>query len=93
MRKGFVYKRIPHITLKSIANNPDIKPGMSQKEIDAAIARHAESEVLYDQAEEDRTKVRVSGPFTVESLSPHATVTPVRSESEKTATDRRRVGF
>ena len=53
MRKGLVYKRIPHITLKSIANNPDIKSGMTQREIDSAIARHAESEILYDQAEED----------------------------------------
>src|SRR5438445_621605 len=25
IRKGFVYKRVPHVTLKSIANNPDIK--------------------------------------------------------------------
>ena len=86
VRKGLVYKRIPHITLKSIATNPDIKADMSQREIDAAILRHAESEVLYDQAEEDTRRVRVSGPFTVESLSPHATVTPVRSESEWTAT-------
>lgn len=86
VRKGFAYKRIPHVTLKSIANNPEIKSGMSQAEVDSAIARHAESEFLYDQAEEDNKKVRVSGPFTVESLSPHATVTPVRSESERTAT-------
>lgn len=86
IRKGFVYKTIPHVTLKSIANNPDIKAGMSQSEIDAAIARHADSEILYDQAEEDAKKVRVSGRFTVESLSPHSTVSPTRSESEKTAT-------
>ena len=39
------------------------------------------------QPEEDRRKVRVSGPFTVESLSPHSTVAPVRSESEKTAAE------
>ena len=63
VRKGFVYKRIPHITLKSIATNPDIKSDMSQREINAAIARHAESEILYDQAEEDTRKVRVSGPL------------------------------
>ena len=87
LRKGFKYKRIPHVTLKSIANNPDIKPGMTRKQIDAAIARYAESEFLYDDPEEDRRKVRVSGPFTVESLSPHATVTPPRSESEKTVTE------
>jgi adenine-specific DNA-methyltransferase len=71
IRKGFVYKRVPHITLKSIAQNPDIREGMSREEIDAAIARHAESEVLVDQPYEDRKKVRVTGRFTVESLSPH----------------------
>jgi adenine-specific DNA-methyltransferase len=87
VRKSFVYKRIPHVTLKSIATNPDIKSGMSPKEIEAAVARNSESEILYDQPEEDRRKVRVSGPFTVESLSPHATVSPSRSESEKIATN------
>jgi adenine-specific DNA-methyltransferase len=71
VRKGFVYTRVPHITLKSIAQNPDIKEGMSRQEIDAAIARHAETELLVDQPYEDRKRVRVSGPFTVESLSPH----------------------
>ena len=71
VRKGFVYKRVPHITLKSIAQNPDIREGMSREEIDAAIARHAESELLVDQPYEDRKKVRVTGRFTVESLSPH----------------------
>jgi adenine-specific DNA-methyltransferase len=85
VRKGFKCKTVPHVTLKSIANNPDIESGMSRKEIDAAIARHADSEILYDQPEEDRRKIRVSGPFTVESLSPHSTIAPVRSESEKTA--------
>ncbi|MGH3634787.1 MAG: site-specific DNA-methyltransferase, partial [Mycobacterium sp.] len=87
VRKGLLYKHVPHVTLKSIANNPDIKPRMSKNEIDAAILRHAEGETLYDQADEDIHKVRVSGPFTMESLSPHATVTPPRSESEKTATE------
>ena len=71
VRKGFVYKRVPHITLKSIAQNPDISEGMSRDEIDAAIARHSESELLVDQPFEDRKKVRVTGRFTVESLSPH----------------------
>jgi adenine-specific DNA-methyltransferase len=46
VRKGFVYRRVPHVTLKSIANNPDIREGMSRQEIDAAIARHADSELL-----------------------------------------------
>ena len=48
---GFVYKTVPHITLKSIANNEP--PAM---------------ETLYDQPEVDKTKVRISGPFTVEAL-------------------------
>ncbi|MGI8434496.1 MAG: site-specific DNA-methyltransferase [Nocardioidaceae bacterium] len=71
VRKGFVYERVPHVTLKSIANNPDIREGMSRGEIDAAIAKHAETETLFDRPYEDKRKVRVSGPFTVESLSPH----------------------
>ena len=54
IRKGFVYKRVPHVTLKSIANNPDIKEGMTRAEIDAAIRRHAETETLYDQPYEDK---------------------------------------
>ena len=48
---GFKYKTVPHITLKSIANN--LPPN---------------EEILYDQPEIDKSKVRVSGPFTVESL-------------------------
>ena len=71
IRKGFVYKRVPHITLKSIANNPDINTDMTHEQIDAAIARHADTEILYDQPYEDHKCVRVSGPFSVESLSPH----------------------
>jgi adenine-specific DNA-methyltransferase len=42
-----------------------------QKEIDASIAAKAEFEYLYDKPYVDNTKVRVAGPFTVESLSPH----------------------
>jgi adenine-specific DNA-methyltransferase len=42
-----------------------------QKEIDASIAAKAEHEFLYDKPYEDKKKVRVAGPFTVESLSPH----------------------
>jgi adenine-specific DNA-methyltransferase len=122
LRHGFVYKRVPHITLKSIANNAEIDTiwegyqakleplreainaalgtdwqeweipreltaGQSaaakshaqwwelriarQKEIDASIAAKAETEYLYDQPYEDKSRVRVAGPFTVESLSPH----------------------
>ncbi len=120
---GFVYERVPHITLKSIANNAEIdviwdkfqtvleplrealnkalgKPWQEweipreadakwseaaiklhadwwqqriarQKEIDASIAAKAEFEYLYDKPYEDKKRVRVAGPFTVESLSPH----------------------
>jgi adenine-specific DNA-methyltransferase len=123
IRQGFVYERVPHITLKSIANNTEIdviwekfqetleplrvqlnqalgekweeweipreaeenwsadakklhaewwKQRIArQKEIDASIAAKAEFEYLYDKPYEDRKKVRVAGPFTVESLSPH----------------------
>jgi adenine-specific DNA-methyltransferase len=45
-----------------------------QKEIDASIAAKAEFEYLYDRPYEDKRKVRVAGPFTVESLSPHRTL-------------------
>ena len=123
VRHGFVYERVPHITLKSIANNAEIDviweewqrtleplreelnaalktkwqeweipreadpkwPDAArklhadwwqariarQKEIDASIAAKAEYEYLYDKPYEDRRRVRVAGPFTVESLSPH----------------------
>jgi adenine-specific DNA-methyltransferase len=125
IRKGFVYKRVPHIMLKDIANNAEIdeiharfQPQLDallseinglagqqwqeweiprtltpqqakipklqasldgwwqvrrerQAQIDASIARNAATEYLYDQPYEDAKCVRVSGPFTVESLSPH----------------------
>lgn len=54
VRSGFEYNTVPHVTLKSLANDED-----------------PDREVLYDQAIEDKQKVRVTGPFTVESLSPH----------------------
>jgi adenine-specific DNA-methyltransferase len=123
IRHGFVYERVPHITLKSIANNSEIDviwdkwqaqmapsrqllnaalkktwqeweipreadakwPDATKKlhaewwklridrqtEIDASIAGKAEFEYLYDKPYDDKKKVRVAGPFTVESLSPH----------------------
>lgn len=83
VRKGFVCKRVPHVTLKSIANNPDIKEGMSREEIDAAILRHADVEVLHDKPYEDNKRIRVTGPFTVESLSPHRVLS---TELERPAT-------
>ena len=126
IKKGFVYKRVPHITLKSIANNEEIDgiydryqekmepirekinkvvkksfeeweipreagkdwPKQAgellkewwelrqsrQREIDGSISRRADVELLYDQPYEDNKRIRVTGPFTVESLSPHRTI-------------------
>ncbi|MGE0705716.1 MAG: site-specific DNA-methyltransferase, partial [Vicinamibacterales bacterium] len=71
VRKGFVCRRVPHVTLRSIANNPEIRQGMSTPEIHAAILRHADMELLLDKPYDDAKRVRVTGPFTVESLSPH----------------------
>jgi adenine-specific DNA-methyltransferase len=123
IRLGFVYERVPHITLKSIANNAEIDviwekwqgklellrtrlnrelnekweewemPREArekwsaaakklhaewwetriarQNELDASIEAKAEFEYLYDRPYDDKKKVRVAGPFTVESLSPH----------------------
>ena len=73
---GFKYKTVPHITLGSIANNPDIREGMSQAEIDAAIARHAPQETLYDQPQVDNGKRRVTGPFSLEAV-PAPAVKPI----------------
>jgi adenine-specific DNA-methyltransferase len=155
IRMGFVYQRVPHVTLKSIANNEEIdaiyekwqqvmeplrkeineelgtnyeewqmpRPPEEiaspegradndvvgdcfdaknasrndplgrwwemrrkrQAEIDDSIAKRADVELLYDKPYEDNKRIRVCGPFTVESLSPHrvlATDTE-RPESEK----------
>ena len=87
IKKGFVYKRVPHVTLKSIANNPDIKEGMSRQEIEAAIARHAETESLFDQPYEDNKRVRVCGPFSVESLSPHRVLSTIGENVGSTMTE------
>jgi adenine-specific DNA-methyltransferase len=73
---GFVYKTVPHVTLKSIANNPEIREGMTRTEIDAAVAKYAEQETLYDQPQIDRSRARVTGPFTVEAV-PAPAVRPV----------------
>ena len=127
IRQGFVYERVPHVTLKSIANNSEIdviwdkyqllleplreqlntalkqkyeeweipreanakfseaalelhkqwweQRILRQKEIDASIAAKAEYEYLFDKPYDEKKKVRVAGPFTVESLSPHRVMT------------------
>jgi len=126
IKKGFVYERVPHITLRAIANNEEIDviyekwqeklepirkqlnkalkkkweeweipreaqkdwPKKAkdlleqwsqlrqrrQKEIDESIARNADTELLYDKPYTDNKRIRVTGPFTVESLSPHRTI-------------------
>jgi adenine-specific DNA-methyltransferase len=126
LRQGFVYERVPHIMLSSIAKNAEIDviweqaqtvleplratlntalskswqeweipreagkdwPAEAkkahaawwqariarQKEIDASIAARADVEYLYDKPYEDKSRIRVAGPFTVESLSPHRTL-------------------
>lgn len=59
VRYGFVYKKVPHITLRSIANNEP-----------------AEEETLYDQPIEDKKRLRVAGPFTVETLQNYEPASP-----------------
>ena len=87
IRKGFVYKRVPHVSPRSIANNPDIKEGMTHKQIDAAIARHADTETLYDRPYEDNKRVRVCGPFSVESLSPHRVLSTADENQDGTVSE------
>lgn len=76
IRRGFVYKRALHIMLSTISRCEEIKEGMKPAEIDAAIRRAADYETLYDQPHESPDTVRVTGRFTVESLSPHRTISP-----------------
>lgn len=59
VRYGFVYKKVPHITLGSIANNEP-----------------PEEETLYDQPIEDKKRLRVAGPFTVETLQNYEPTSP-----------------
>jgi adenine-specific DNA-methyltransferase len=73
LRKGFVCARVPHVKLGSITQNSDIKVGMSREHLDAAIQRNAESEILVDRPYKNDKVIRVTGPFTVESLSPYQT--------------------
>ncbi len=65
---GFRYKTVPHVTLKSIANNPELREGMTREQIDTAITKYADQETLYDQPYADKSRVRVTGPFTVEAV-------------------------
>jgi len=83
---GFNYETVPHITLKSIANNPEIREGMSRDEIDAAIHKYADHETLYDRPKVDRSKTRVTGPFTVEAV-PAPAVKPLDDIEEAPSAD------
>lgn len=65
IRQGFKYKTVPHITLKSLAN--DEPPA---------------TETLYDQPEQDKKLLRVSGPFTVETLQNFEPVSPEDLDDE-----------
>jgi adenine-specific DNA-methyltransferase len=65
IRQGFKYKTVPHITLKSLAN--DEPPA---------------TETLYDQPEQDKKLLRVSGPFTVETLQNYEPISPAELDAE-----------
>ena len=52
-----------------------------QKDIDASITAKAEFEYLYDKPYHDTSRIRVAGPFTVESLSPHRVVAVDQDDS------------
>lgn len=70
---GFQYKRVPHIKLSDIANNPNIRLGISKELAFAEIQRNAPLENLHDKPLSEAGKQRVTGPFTVEAVpSPFA---------------------
>jgi adenine-specific DNA-methyltransferase len=73
VRDGFHYRTVPHITLKSIAQNQRIDDCKTQSDRERAIRESADQEVLHDQPDLDNSRVRVSGPFTVEAI-PTATL-------------------
>jgi adenine-specific DNA-methyltransferase len=81
VRKDFVYSRVPHVTLESIANNMDIIPGASKEAIAQAVEKHAQQEFLRDAPVIDSSRIRVSGPFSVESLTPHRSLALPYAES------------
>jgi len=87
VRHGFVLQRVPHVTLGSIAQNPEIVAGMTSSELNTMIKESAEQEFLHDRPYEDKSKVRVSGPFTVESLSPHRSLSFDEIEQPERAAD------
>ena len=83
VRHGFVYRRQPHTSSSVIANCSAIRPGVTKDAIDKAILQEAPVELLVDQPYDDSKKVRVSGRFTVESLSPHRNLTSESSQDSE----------
>ncbi len=73
---GFRYKKVPHVTLGAIANNPEIQEGLPGPDLDALIKKYAPPEPLYSEPEVDSKKARVTGPFTLEAV-PAPAVRPV----------------
>jgi adenine-specific DNA-methyltransferase len=71
VRLDFVYSEVPHVTLENIANNERIVEGISRTDATRIISEGSDSESLRDLPITDSKRVRVSGPFTVESLTPH----------------------
>jgi adenine-specific DNA-methyltransferase len=67
--------------MDTIANTPGIEEGMSAKEIQNLVSKNADSVLLFDRPLVDPKGVRVSGPFTVESLSPHRQLVDELGES------------
>lgn len=65
---GFQYQVVPHVTLKSIANNTLIRKGMNAENVAKAIELQSEKETLIDKPNIDKDKARVCGPFTVEAV-------------------------
>ena len=68
VRDGFEYKTVPHITLKSIAQNTRLDECKTQEDRERIIRQSADQEVLYDQPHIDSDRIRVTGPFTVEAI-------------------------
>jgi adenine-specific DNA-methyltransferase len=83
---GFVYETAPHVTLESIANNPEIVEGLTKEEIEAAIEKYALSEPLYDRTKVTPHVTRVTGPFTVEAV-PAPIVLPIADVPTEPAGD------
>lgn len=74
VRQSFIYKKVPHITLKALANDLPF-----------------DEETLYDQPLEDKRRMRVAGPFTVETLQSYNIKSPDEIEERKDEVEENRV--